>query len=42
MAVCRRRILPMRTGLFFERRLRICSTRSISSARPMTGPTALS
>ena len=28
---------PMRTGLFFVRRDRICMTRSISCSRPMTG-----
>src|SRR5947209_7152346 len=28
---------PISTGLFLVRRLRICSTRSISSCRPMTG-----
>ena len=28
---------PMSTGLFFERRESICSTRLVSSSRPMTG-----
>ena len=28
---------PIRTGLFFLRRLRICTTRSISFSRPITG-----
>ena len=28
---------PIRIGLFFVRRLRICSTRRISSSRPITG-----